>query len=177
MWTNVLNMDSKKYKTNSTKLKAVHEALVSYVQEIDSFSQDNFGTKLNYSNFFEDKMLIIQAIKQGIPYSLFSEIKQITPFTEDDWAKYLNVSKKTLQRHSNEEDYIFKSIHTEKIIELAEVTHFGNTIFDTQEQFYLWLNTPSYALGNLKPAELLNDSYGKELVVAELNRIEHGIFA
>ena len=170
-------MEPKKYKTNPTKLKAVQEALVSYVEEIDSLSQHNFSAKLNNSNFFEDKMLIIQAIKQGIPYSLFNEIKQITPFTEDDWANYLNVSKKTLQRHSNEEDYIFKPIHTEKIIELAEVTHFGNSVFDTQEQFYLWLNTPSYALSNLKPAELLNDSYGKDLVMAELNRIEHGIFA
>ena len=49
-------------------------------------------------------------------------------------------------------------------------------MFDSTEQFYLWLNTPSYALGNLKPAELLKDSYGKELVMGELNRIEQGIF-
>jgi uncharacterized protein (DUF2384 family) len=31
-------------------------------------------------------------------------------------------------------------------------------------------------MGDLKPAELLKDSYGKEMVMAELNRIEHGIF-
>ena len=170
-------MEPKKYSTNTSSLKAVNEAMVSYVQEINTFSHNNFNTDLNYSNFFENKMLIIQAIKQGIPYSLFNEIKQITPFTDDDWADYLNVSKKTLQRHSNDKAFVFKPIHTEKIIELAEVTHFGNEVFDTKEQFYLWLNTPSYALSNLKPAKLLNDSYGKDLVMAELNRIEHGIFA
>ena len=64
-----------------------------------------------------------------------------------------------------------------KIIELAEVTNYGKEVFDSTEQFYLWLNTPSYALGNLKPTELLKDSYGKELVMGELNRIEQGIFA
>jgi len=122
-------------------------------------------------------MLIIHAIRQGIPYKLFSEIKDITPFTEEDWAGYLNVSKKTLHRHSNEENYLFKPIHTEKIIELAEVTHFGKEVFDSKEQFYLWLKTPCYALGNLKPAELLKDSYGKELVMGELNRIDQGIFS
>ena len=131
---------------------------------------------ITYSDFFDNKMLIIKAIRKGMPYELFSKIKDITPFSEDDWAEYLNLSKKTLQRHRNDADYLFKPIHTEKIIELAEVTNFGKEVFDSSEQFYLWLNTPSFALGNLKPAELLKDSYGKELVMAELNRIDHGIF-
>lgn len=81
------------------------------------------------------------------------------------------------QRHQNDPNYHFKPIHTEKIIELVEVTHFGEEVFDFAEQFYLWLNTPSLALGNIKPAELLKDSYGKDLVMGELNRIDHGIFS
>jgi uncharacterized protein (DUF2384 family) len=43
------------------------------------------------------------------------------------------------------------------------------------EKFRLWLSTPNYALGNLPPRELLHDSYGKELVVDELTRINYGI--
>lgn len=178
MGTNVCIMKTKEYEKYTTDLKGVNEAMTSYVQEVDASFKFNINIEeLTYSNFFDDKMLLIQAIKYGIPYSLFAKIKEITPFSEEDWANYLNVSKKTLQRHSNDEDYIFKPIHTEKIFELAEVTQFGNEVFDSLQQFYLWLNTPSFALGNLKPAELLNDSYGKELVMAELNRIEHGIFA
>lgn len=132
---------------------------------------------LTYSDFFENKMLIIHAIREGFPYKLFNKIKELTPFTEDDWAEYLNVSKKTLHRHSTNDNYLFKPIHTEKIIELAEVTNLGKEVFDTIEQFYIWLNTPSFAMGNLKPAELLKDSYGKELVMNELNKIEYGILA
>ncbi|GGE38921.1 hypothetical protein GCM10010832_18990 [Psychroflexus planctonicus] len=170
-------MEVEKYEEYTTNLKGVNEAMLSYVLQIDNSSKKHINVEeFNYSNFFEDKMLIIQAIKKGITYSLFNKIKRITPFTEDDWASYLNVSKKTLQRHSNDDDYIFKPIHTEKIIELAEVNHFGNEVFDTKDQFYLWLSSPSFALGNLKPAELLTNSYGKELVMAELNRIDHGIF-
>ncbi len=170
----MISKEQKNYSADSTSIVSELRDLLSKVANV---KPETLAEGLTYSEFFENKMLIIRVIRQGLPYTLFSKIKDITPFTEEDWAEYLNVSKKTLHRHSNETDYFFKPIHTEKIIELAEVTHLGNEVFDTSEQFYLWLNTPSYALGNLKPAELLKDSYGKEMVMAELNRIDQGIFA
>lgn len=164
-------------KTQETNFNIINEAMSVYAQKLDKTF--HFKIKKNetvYSDFFEDKMMIIYTIRRGLPYDLFLKIKDFTPFTEDDWADYLNISKKTLQRNSNVENYLFKPIHTEKIIELAEVTNFGLEVFDSNEQFYLWLNTPSFALGDLKPAELLRDSYGKELVMNELNRIDQGVF-
>ncbi|HLT33162.1 MAG TPA: antitoxin Xre/MbcA/ParS toxin-binding domain-containing protein [Aquaticitalea sp.] len=171
-------MKPKQYPIEDSTIKEVNEAIQSYVKSIDqSIPFKIYKTSVSYSDFFENKMLIVHAIREGLPFGLYSKIKELTPFTEDDWAEYLNLSKKTLQRHSNEEEFHFKPIHTEKIIELAEVTNYGNEVFDSTEQFYLWLNTPSLALGNFKPAELLKDSYGKDMVMAELNKIEHGIFA
>ncbi len=167
-------------KTNysANLMSAVNEAINVYIRRLDKSSEvKTKSTDIDYSDFFDNKMLIIKAIRTGIPYKLFRKIQDITPFTDEDWAEYLNISTKTLQRHRHDDDYVFKPIHTEKIIEVAEVTNFGKDVFDTPEQFYLWLNTPSVALGHLKPSELLKDSYGKELVMAELNRIDHGIFA
>jgi hypothetical protein len=86
--------------------------------------------QITYEKFLEDKMLIIVDIRTGIPYSLFDLIQNYTPFSESDWADFLNIST--------------KSLHI-------------------------------YALGKLKPIELLKDSYGKEMVIGELNRINHGI--
>ncbi len=167
-----------KKKIHKTDLRVINRAIRKHIQRIDtSLRFEKELENMTYSDFFDNKMLIIQTIRQGLSYQLFSKIQKITPFSEDDWAEYLNVSKKTLQRHRNDKNYLFKPIHAEKIIELAEVTNFGKEVFDSTEQFYLWLNTPSFALGNLKPAELLKDSYGKELVMAELNRIDCGIFA
>jgi putative toxin-antitoxin system antitoxin component (TIGR02293 family) len=131
---------------------------------------------ITYDEFLKNKMLIVHAIREGIPYELFNLIKEITPFNEEDWASFLGISTKSLQRNKIKEDFIFKPLQSEKILELAEVTSLGNTIFDSIEQFYLWLNTPSFALGNLQPIELLKDSYGKEMVVDELNKIDQGIF-
>ncbi len=171
----MITEEQKKHTADST---ALDKAIRVYIQKINKTSPVKIKTEaLTFSDFFENKMLIIRTIREGLPYKIFSKIKSVTPFTEDDWAEYLNLSKKTLLRHRTEANFFFKPIHTEKIIELAEVTNFGREVFDTTEQFYLWINTPSYALGGLKPAELLKDSYGKEMVMGELNRIDQGIFA
>ena len=65
----------------------------------------------------------------------------------------------------------------ERIIEIAEVTNVGLDVFGDMAKFKLWLNTPNFALGNLMPIDLLRDSYGKEMVIGELTRINYGILA
>ena len=70
-----------------------------------------------------------------------------------------------------------KGTQSEKIIEVAEVTNVGLDVFGDMEKCELWLDTPNFSLGNLKPLELLSDSYGKEMVISELTRINYGILA
>lgn len=160
------------YDEQNILLNEVNDPLSLYATEVGYVSH-----KISFADFFKDKMLIVQAIRKGLPYRIFNQIKSFTPFSDSDWADYLDLSTKTLQRYRDEVNFSFKSIHTEKIIELAEVTNFGMEVFGSSEKFYSWLNSPSYALNGLKPSELIKDSYGKEMVMAELNRIEHGIFA
>jgi len=50
--------------------------------------------QITYEKFLEDKMLIIVAIRTGIPYSLFNLIQNYTPFSEIDWADFLDISTK-----------------------------------------------------------------------------------
>ena len=52
----------------------------------------------------------------------------------------------------------------------------GLEVFDSAEDFAAWLNASSHALGNRRPIELLRDSYGKEMVLNELHRIDQGVF-
>ena len=135
------------------------------------------GEGVSFHDFLNNKILLVLLIRQGIPYSFFSLIREITPFSEKEWADIFNISTKSLQLYINEPDHIFKSLYSEKILEIAEVVHLGLDIFGNSEKLYLWLETPNYALGNMKPVELLKDSYGKELVLTELVRIEHGILS
>lgn len=134
----------------------------------------NVKEKLTYDDFLSDKMLIIKAIKTGIPYSFFELIQENSPFNENDWANFLDISTKSLQRYKISAKH-FKPSQSEKIIEMAEVINVGLDVFSNMEKFKLWLDTPNYALGSMKPMELLMDSYGKELILSELTRINYGI--
>ncbi len=149
-----------------------------YVQEINAGTgYAGMSGVQNFAAFLNDKMLVIQAIRKGLPSRLFEKIKQVLPFTDVDWSSFLEVSAKTLQRYRQNPEKRFKPIHSEKIFELAEVSYFGREVFGSDQKFNHWLRTPSHALRGLQPIELLRDSYGKELVMDELNRIEHGVFA
>ena len=161
----------------NTLTKQLDEAINTFALDVER--KQNLKTNivnLTYQKFFSLKYLIVLAIRDGIPFNLFNMIKQVTPFTDDDWTAFLGLSAKSLQRYKLQRDFRFKPIHTEKIIEVAEVTNFGISVFDTLDKFKLWLNTPNFALGSSKPIEMIKNSYGKELVMAELTRIDHGIF-
>jgi putative toxin-antitoxin system antitoxin component (TIGR02293 family) len=144
-----------------------------------SLSSDQFRTEaektITYRYFLEDKMLMIGAIRSGITLPIFDLIRAYTPFSERDWTDLLNISAKSLQRYKESSDYRFKPIHSEKIIEIAEVTKEGLDVFGEMDKFKLWLHTPNFALAGHKPIDLLKDSYGKELVMTELVHINHGI--
>lgn len=132
--------------------------------------------KFTFSDLFSNPLLLVYAIREGISIPLFKLIRQYTEFTDKDWANFLGISLKSLQRYL-QSGKNFKPSHSERIIELAEVTRLGLEVFGDMKKFRLWLDSPSFALGKMKPIELLKDSYGKELVVKELVSIQYGIFA
>jgi putative toxin-antitoxin system antitoxin component (TIGR02293 family) len=159
------------------KIEKLNKALQAYIKknEFDDRSLTKRGD-ISFTELLSNKLLLVMVIRKGIPYSIFTLIRNITPFTLNDWAGYLDISTKSLVRYQ-QSDRQFKPGHTEKIIELAEVTNLGLEVFGENEKFRNWLETPNYALGNLKPFDLLRDSYGKEMIIGELTRIEHGILA
>ena len=154
--------------------KGLSEAFASMVKEA-AVAYDT--AVFDLQQFFNDKFLVSKCIYKGVPFHLFSEIQKSAPFTELEWAEMLGVSTKTLQRHAQEASFSFKPIHSEKILELAEVSLKAQSVFDSQEQFHKWLYSASLALGSMRPIDLLKNSYGKDLVMDELNRIDQGIFA
>lgn len=132
--------------------------------------------RIEYHNFFEDKFKLNQIITSGLSYSLFESMQNKTSFTKDEWAGFLDVSVKTLDRYK-EANKRFKALQSEKIISMIEVVDRGIDVLGDMGTFKRWLYSSIPALSNTKPIELLNTSYGKDLVLDELSKIEHGIFA
>ena len=149
-----------------------------FLSSIEKKSRKNLlkGKQITFDEFLNNIHLIVIAIQTGIPFPIFELIREKSTFTLAEFAKYLDTSTKTINRYKLDKKS-FKPIHSEKIIEIAEVVELGYDIFDSEEQFKQWLRTPNYALRSSRPMDLLKDSYGKEMVIGELTRIDHGIFA
>ena len=156
--------------------KKTAELLVEVFGRIMSKKKQLVPAQVTFESFLSNKIQINGVIKHGVPYSYFESVKEFTPFNNEDWSRLLNVSNKTLVRYKTTKTRL-KSPVSEKLIGIAEVTKAGLDAFGDMDKFKLWLDTPNFALGNSKPVELLENSYGKDLVLSELNNIEFGIFA
>jgi putative toxin-antitoxin system antitoxin component (TIGR02293 family) len=166
---------NKKYQS-SEAANVLHEAAAIYLRKPGPKKKGSSGDGFDFARFFADKMKLIEAIKAGISFNLYEVFSAYVPLLEADWVQVLGISSKTLQRYKAAGDHIFSPMHSEKIIEMAEVTFMGNEVFGAEDKFRLWLNAPCFALGGYKPKELLISSYGKEMVLGELTRLHYGIF-
>lgn len=171
---------SKLMETKTGSLTVLEKKILNLIKDSGEIKPSNLYKKIQSDLFFEiflsNKFLLISVIQKGLPYSFFDTIQNYTPFNTEDWLSFLDISSKTLSRYK-ESDKLFKPYQSEKMIELTEVTHVGLDVFGHIDKFRIWLDTPNFSLGNLKPIDLLKDSYGKELVLAELTRINYGILA
>ena len=168
-------------KTTTTKpFGSLDKAFKSYLTDIGmplSTVADPPGESVtSFASSVNDPLLMVQIIKKGIPYSLFEEIQKLSLLTSKEWADILNISLRSLQRYKDQKQ-MFKPMQSEKILELGEIFILGNEVFGDTVKFKLWLETPNFALGGVIPTSLLSDSYGQELLVNELTRINYGIFA
>jgi putative toxin-antitoxin system antitoxin component (TIGR02293 family) len=150
-----------------TFLKFVEEPMAYYGQA---------GATQSFTALLTDKFKMVKVIQEGLSYAFFDRLKALFTLSTQDWSDYLDLSPKSLQRYQKEQRR-FKAIHSEKILELAEVMVTGMEVFGDGEKLRLWMETPSLALGHQRPLDLIRNSYGKELVMRELMALEHGIFA
>lgn len=133
--------------------------------------------KATYVSTDDRKMVVyIETIRRGISFAMFYRYAKTTPFSLSEWSAFLQMSERTMQRHKSEKRP-FDPIHSEKILQVALLHNFGKEVFGGQDKFYTWLETNSVALGGIKPRELLDTSFGIDLLNDELTRIEQGVLA
>ncbi|MDP2187508.1 MAG: DUF2384 domain-containing protein [Sphingobacteriaceae bacterium] len=123
------------------------------------------------------KFAFWEAIQTGVSQSAFERIRKVSPFTDADWARFLDISTKSLLRYRQDTNHRFKPGHSETILEVAELCTVGVRVFGSPEAYERWLVTPNAALAGHKPQALVGSSYGQQLLLDELIRIDQGIFA
>lgn len=119
----------------------------------------------------------IDLVRKGLSSDFFyNAILTQFSFSLSDWAIFLHLSERTLQRYRTEHK-TFEPVQSEKILELTMLFSYGISVFGDKANFETWLESTSVALGTVKPKDLLDTSYGINLLRDELTRIEHGVLA
>jgi putative toxin-antitoxin system antitoxin component (TIGR02293 family) len=124
----------------------------------------------------EDSVAMVNMLREGVAFTYLNSISDRINFTLEDWSSYLHLSERTIQRYKKEKKP-FDTIYSEKIVQIDLLYKRGVEVFGNEDNFHTWMATKSIPLGNIKPKELLDTTYGINLVTDELGRIEHGIFA
>jgi putative toxin-antitoxin system antitoxin component (TIGR02293 family) len=124
----------------------------------------------------DDSDGMVNMLREGVAFPYFTRISNRINFTLEDWSSFLHLSERTIQRYKKEKK-AFDTIYSEKIVQIDLLYKKGAEVFGSEENFHAWMETKSIPLGGVKPKELLDTTYGINLVADELGRIEHGIFA
>jgi len=127
--------------------------------------------------FLEDEPTeMLNMLRDGADIPYFYNLSDRINFTLEDWSCFLHLSERTIQRYKKEKKP-FDTIYTEKIVQIDLLYKKGAEVFGSDTNFQTWMETISIPLGSVKPKELLDTTYGINMVADELGRIEHGIFA
>lgn len=130
------------------------------------------------NDFLDDRniMTLIGAVRNGLQYAFFKNLVKTSPFTIQEWSNYLHLSERTIQRYKKEKK-TFNPLHSQKILEIALLYLKGLDVFVDSQKFNTWLESQNIALGGIKPKDLLDNTFGINMIKDELSRIEHGVLA
>jgi len=123
----------------------------------------------------QNPLEIIEAIRDGVDKSEVVRIFDGLDIPVSHVGNYLSLTYRTFLRKSDNEKMTKQD--TEMVYKLYLLKKRGERIFGNGDAFIDWLNTELQTFGDRKPAELIDTEYGIEMVLTELGRIEHGIFA
>lgn len=108
----------------------------------------------------------------------FSETKVLFDFlgySQHEVAEVMEVDPSTLFRWKKEDKQLTRLL-TKTIMDMDKIVAKGVRIFGTEALFSAWLHTSNHALGNKKPAEVMRNPYGLQLVDQALEAMSWGTF-
>ncbi len=124
----------------------------------------------------QDVYSLIKSTRDGVDYDTFNNLSDKFPLNNSDWSRILNVSERTMQRYKIEKKR-FDSIHSERILIIMLLFKKGVEVFESTDNFLKWLNSENVSVGGVKPIDMIDNSFGVNLIKDELIRIEYGVLA
>jgi len=117
----------------------------------------------------------ISVIRTGIPKQAMTHLMHIADISLAEMASIIHTSDRTLRRYTPQQK--LSQDQSERMVEMARLYSRGEEVFGSMEKFKDWMDASLLPFGNKKPKAFLDTSLGIAMIMNELGRIEHGIFA
>jgi putative toxin-antitoxin system antitoxin component (TIGR02293 family) len=166
-------MESKTTSTGALRKKGKRLALSARSESLGRLEKFSPAwVVVNTKNAPGYKMELIDRIRTGVKKDDWKQLISSIGSTEKEFEDILPTSISSMQKKS-----VYDRETSERIYELARLFGLGYKVFDSKEDFKEWLLTPSGPLGNKKPFDLLDSSFGFEMVENEIIRIKHNVYS
>ena len=81
-----------------------------------------------------DVFRLVQLVRNGIAYNVFTQLIHKIPFSLQEWSLYLHLSERTMQRYQKESKK-FDVSHSERIMQITMLYNYGVAVFGSKENF------------------------------------------
>jgi putative toxin-antitoxin system antitoxin component (TIGR02293 family) len=120
-------------------------------------------------------MDLINLSRHGVKKASLKSLAHYLGVTMEKMSSLLHTSHRNIQRKDEEE--LLDTLKTEKVLELAAFIKRGIDVTGSEAAFKEWLHSSILALGNRKPIDFLDTTFGIQMAVKVLGRLEQGVFS
>lgn len=118
---------------------------------------------------------VIKVIEEGLPASVFAQIRDDLDLTDKELAEIIRVPKSTLATRKKKGRFSFEE--SERLYRVQRLLTKAVDVFGAIEPARKWLTEKAYGLGDISPLEFAKTEIGAREVENLLGRIEYGVFS
>ena len=123
----------------------------------------------------KDSFDYIELSRKGLTVNQLYDILDYTNISIKELPKIISLSARQINRYTKEK--VLRTDISAQLIQIVELYNKGYEIFKEEDKFQTWMNRKIRGLGNVEPKKLLDTTFGIQLIIDELGRLEHGIIS
>jgi putative toxin-antitoxin system antitoxin component (TIGR02293 family) len=163
----------------SVKKKPAHKPDIPSIASEAALQYDTLkvilGGNKSVPKTISSDMDLINLSRHGVRKSSLRSLAGYLGVTMEKMSSLVHSSHRNIQR--KDEDELLDTLKTEKVLELAAFIKRGIDVIGTEDAFKEWVHSPILALGNQKPIDFLDTTFGIQMVLKVLGRLEQGVFS
>ncbi len=118
----------------------------------------------------------VELVRRGLPYASLGAAARRLGVSEEEALGWTGLPRRTIARRKAQGERL-RSGESERLLRLARTVALAIDVLGDESRAIEWMRTPNRGLGGEAPIALLDTDLGTDSVLAELHRLEHGVFS